>query len=80
MARPVDANYNWLLEYFLNLTDIMTIGSQYNVQICQDNYNNGIKDKEKERPFGLEWDVEDIVRHQNKMLEMIMNKTDWKSK
>lgn len=46
------------------------------LQICQDNYNNGIKDKEKERPFGLEWDVEDIVRHQNKMLEMIMNKTD----
>ena len=32
MAHPVDANYNWLLEEFLNLTDIMTIDSQYNVQ------------------------------------------------
>ena len=46
------------------------------LQICQDNYNSGIKDEKKKRPFGLEWSVEDMVRHQKNMLEMIMNKTD----
>ena len=59
-----------------NQVSVASLKFRIMLQICQDNYNNGIKDKEKERPSGLEWDVEDMVRHQNKMLEMIMNKTD----
>ena len=31
------------------------------------------EDEKKKRPFGLEWDVEDMVRHQKNMLEIIMN-------
>lgn len=67
---------NRYLDTKSNQVSVASLKFRIMLQICQDNYNNGIKDKEKERPSGLEWDVEDMVRHQNKMLEMIMNKTD----
>lgn len=73
--NPIDKK-NRYLDIKSNQVSVASLKFRIMLQICQDNYNNGIKDKEKERPFGLEWDVEDIVRHQNKMLEMIMNKTD----
>lgn len=73
--NPIDKK-NRYLDTKSNQVSVASLKFRIMLQICQDNYNNGIKDKEKERPFGLEWDVEDIVRHQNKMLEMIMNKTD----
>lgn len=43
------------------------------LQICQDNYDAGIKDDALKRSFGLEWNVDDMVQHQKKMLEIIMN-------
>ena len=73
--NPIDKK-NRYLDTKSNQVSVASLKFRIMLQICQDNYNNGIKDKEKERPSGLEWDVEDMVRHQNKMLEMIMNKTD----
>jgi len=73
--NPIEKK-NRYLDTKSNQVSIASLKFRIMLQICQDNYNNGIKDKEKERPFGLEWDVEDIVRHQNKMLEMVMNKTE----
>ncbi|WP_455097245.1 hypothetical protein [Prevotella jejuni] len=73
--NPIEKK-NRYLDTKSNQVSVASLKFRIMLQICQDNYNHGIKDKEKERPFGLEWDVEDMVRHQNKMLEMIMNKTD----
>ena len=73
--NPIDKK-NRYLDTKSNQVSVASLKFRIMLQICQDNYTNGIKDKEKERPFGLEWDVEDMVRHQNKMLEMIMNKTE----
>ena len=73
--NPIEKK-NRYLDTKSNQVSVASLKFRIMLQICQDNYNNGIKDKEKERPSGLEWDVEDMVRHQNKMLEMIMNKTD----
>ena len=73
--NPIEKK-NRYLDTKSNQVSVASLKFRIMLQICQDNYNNGIKDKEKERPSGLEWDVEDMIRHQNKMLEMIMNKTD----
>lgn len=35
-----------------------------------------LKNKEKQRDSGLEWNVEDMVRHQEDMLEIIMNNSE----
>lgn len=43
------------------------------LQICQDNYDSGIIDDNLKRSFGLEWNVDDMVQHQKKMLKIIMN-------
>lgn len=72
--NPIDKK-NRYLDTKSNQVSVASLKFRIMLQICQDNYNNGIKDKEKERPFGLEWNVKDMVRHQNKMLEVIMNKT-----
>ena len=34
--------------------------------------NQRVKDDNLNRPFGLEWNVDDMVQHQKKMLEIIM--------
>ena len=73
--NPIEKK-NRYLDTKSNQVSVASLKFRIMLQICQDNYNNGIKDKEKERPSGLEWDVEDMVRPQNKMLEMNMNKTD----
>ena len=44
------------------------------LQICQDNYDDGIKDKMAKRPFGLEWDVDDMNEHQERMLKIVMKR------
>ena len=72
--NPIDKK-NRYLDTKSNQVSVASLKFRIMLQICQDNYTNGIKDKEKERPFGLEWNAEDMIRHQNKMLEVIMNKT-----
>ena len=73
--NPIDKK-NRYLDTKSNQVSVASLKFRIMLQICQDNYNNGIKDKEKERPFGLEWDVEDMVRHQKNMLEIIMNNSE----
>ena len=43
------------------------------ISIEYKNYDAGIKDDTLKRSFGLEWNVDDMVQHQEKMLEIIMN-------
>ena len=73
--NPINKN-NRYLDTKSNQVSVASLKFRIMLQICQDNYNNGIKDKEKERPSGLEWDVEDMVRHQKNMLEIIMNNSE----
>lgn len=60
----------------LNQVSVASLKFRIMLQICQDNYDNGIKNKEKQRDSGLEWNVEDMVRHQEDMLEIIMNNSE----
>ena len=73
--NPIDKK-NRYLDTKSNQVSVASLKFRIMLQICQDNYNNGIKDKEEERPFGLEWDAEDMVRHQKNMLEIIMNNSE----
>lgn len=67
---------NRYLDIKSNQVSVASLKFRIMLQICQDNYNNGIKDEKKKRPFGLEWGVEDMVRHQKNMLEIIMNNSE----
>ena len=44
------------------------------MQICQDNYDNGIKEESMKRPFGLEWNAVDMESHQERMINIIMRR------
>ncbi len=45
------------------------------LQICQENYLiDGIKNETAKRPFGLEWNVDDMNEHQERMLKIVMKK------
>ncbi len=73
--NPIDKK-NRYLDIKSNQVSVASLKFRIMLQICQDNYNNGIKDEKKKRPFGLEWGVEDMVRHQKNMLEIIMNNSE----
>ena len=73
--NPINKN-NRYLDTKSNQVSVASLKFRIMLQICQDNYNNGIKDEKKKRPFGLEWGVEDMVRHQKNMLEIIMNNSE----
>lgn len=73
--NPIDKK-NRYLDIKSNQVSIASLKFRIMLQICQDNYNSGIKDEKKKRPFGLEWSVEDMVRHQKNMLEIIMNNSE----
>lgn len=64
---------NRYLDTKSNPVSIASLKFRIMLQICQDNYDAGIKNKNIKRLFGLEWNVEDMVQHQEKMLEIIMN-------
>ena len=70
--NPIDKK-NRYLDTKSNQVSVASLKFRIMLQICQDNYDAGIKDENLKRPFGLEWNVDDMVRHQNKMLEIIMN-------
>lgn len=44
------------------------------LQICQDNYDDGIKNETAKRPFGLEWNVDDMNEHQENVLKIVMKR------
>lgn len=70
--NPIDKK-NRYLDTKSNQVSVASLKFRIMLQICQDNYDAGIKDDTLKRPFGLEWNVDDMVRHQAKMLEIIMN-------
>lgn len=70
--NPIDKK-NRYLDTKSNQVSVASLKFRIMLQICQDNYDAGIKDENLKRSFGLEWNVEDMVRHQEKMLEIVMN-------
>ena len=70
--NPIDKK-NRYLDTKSNPVSVASLKFRIMLQICQDNYDAGINNKNIKRLFGLEWNVEDIVQHQEKMLEIIMN-------
>lgn len=70
--NPIDKK-NRYLDTKSNPVSVASLKFRIMLQICQDNYDAGIKNKNIKRLFGLEWNVEDMVQHQKKMLEIIMN-------
>jgi hypothetical protein len=69
--NPIDKK-NRYLDTKSNQVSVASLKFRIMLQICQDNYDAGIKNKKIKRQFGLEWDVEDMIQHQEKMLEIIM--------
>lgn len=70
--NPIDKK-NRYLDTKSNQVSVASLKFRIMLQMCQDNYDAGVKDDNLKRPFGLEWNVDDMVRHQEKMLEIIMN-------
>lgn len=70
--NPIDKK-NRYLDTKSNQVSVASLKFRIMLQICQDNYDAGIKDDTLKRPFGLEWNVDDMARHQEKMLGIIMN-------
>ena len=70
--NPIDKK-NRYLDTKSNQVSVASLKFRIMLQICQDNYDAGIKDENQKRPFGLEWNVDDMIQHQEKMLEIIMN-------
>ena len=70
--NPIDKK-NRYLDAKSNPVSVASIKFRIMLQICQDNYDAGIKDEKLKRDFGLEWNSEDMVKHQKKILEIIMN-------
>ena len=70
--NPIDKK-NRYLDIKSNQVSVASLKFRIMLQICQDNYDAGIKNKNIKRQFGLEWNVEDMVQHQENMLEIIMN-------
>ena len=56
-----------------NQVSVASLKFRIMLQICQDNFNEGIINDKLKRQSGLEWNVEDMKEHQAKMLEIIMN-------
>ena len=72
-GNPIDKK-NRYLDTKSNQVSVASLKFRIMLQICQDNYDAGVKDDNLKRPFGLEWNVEDMKQHQKKMLEIILNK------
>lgn len=72
--NPIDKK-NRYLDSKLNQTSVASLKFRIMLQMCQDNYDAGVKDEKAKRTFGLEWNVDDMNEHQEKMLGIIMQKT-----
>lgn len=71
---PIDKKKRYL-DTKSNQVSVASLKFRIMLQICQDNYDDGIKGVKPKRPSGLEWNDEDMVEHQKKMLEIIMKLT-----
>ncbi len=65
---------NRYLDTKSNPVSVASLKFRIMLQICQDNYNSGIKDENQKRESGLEWNLEDMKLHQKRMIDIIMGK------
>lgn len=70
--NPIDKK-NRYLDTKSNQVSVASLKFRIMLQKCQDNYDAGIKDDNTKRPFGLEWNVNDMEDHQKKILEIVMD-------
>ena len=70
--NPIDKK-NRYLDTKSNQVSVASLKFRIMLQMCQDNYDAGIKDENSKRPFGLEWNVNDMDDHQKKILEIVMD-------
>ena len=71
--NPIDKK-NRYLDSKSNQVSVASLKFRIMLQMCQDNYDEGIKNGIK-REFGYEWNAEDMQKHQEKMLCIIMQPT-----
>lgn len=71
--NPIDKK-NRYLDSKSNQVSVASLKFRIMLQMCQDNYDEGIKTGNK-RKFGLEWNVDDIQKHQENMLGITMQPT-----
>ena len=69
--NPIDKK-NRYLDTKSNQVSVASLKFRIMLQICQDNYDAGVINENIKRPFGLEWNYEDIQEHQRKMLDIII--------
>jgi hypothetical protein len=69
--NPIDKK-NRYLDTKSNQVSVASLKFRIMLQICQDNYDAGVRNEKMKRPFGLEWKYEDIQEHQRKMLDIII--------
>ena len=69
--NPIDKK-NRYLDTKSNQVSVASLKFRIMLQICQDNYDAGVINEKIKRPFGLEWNYEDIQEHQRKMLDIII--------
>lgn len=56
-----------------NQVSVASLKFRIMLQICQDNYDEGIKDSSKKRDNGFEWNTDDMSRHQKRMLDILIS-------
>lgn len=71
--NPIDKK-NRYLDSKSNQVSVASLKFRIMLQMCQDNYDEDIKNGIK-REFGYEWNAEDMQKHQEKMLCIIMQPT-----
>ena len=69
--NPIDKK-NRYLDSKSNQVSTASLKFRIMLQMCQDNYDEGIKNEKIKRPFGLEWNGDDMNKHQEKMLKIIL--------
>ena len=70
--NPIDKK-NRYLDTKSNQVSVASLKFRIMLQICQDNYDAGVRNEKIKRAFGLEWNAEDIQEHQRKMLDVLFN-------
>ena len=70
--NPIDKK-NRYLDTKSNQVSVASLKFRIMLQKCQDNYDDGVRDENLKRPFGLEWNYKDIQEHQRKMLDIIIS-------
>ena len=73
--NPIDKK-NRYLDTKSNQVSVASLKFRIMLQICQDNYDAGVRNDSIKRPFGLEWNAEDIQEHQKKMLDIIITQSE----